>query len=36
MKNFLDYFLYIWMGVGRRRRISKADGKIVGADKQDI
>jgi hypothetical protein len=24
------------MGVGRRRRISKADGKIVGADKQDI
>lgn len=36
MEDVLDDFLYIWMGVRGGRCVSKADGKIIGADEQDI
>jgi hypothetical protein len=36
LKDLLDDFLYIWMGVRGGRRVSKAEGKIIGADEQDV
>ena len=36
LKDFLDNFLYVWMGVRGGRRISETDREIVRADEQDI